>query len=196
MTDILGNFVHNQVIPTETERKRLLRTTEHTTHLPQPQLKGTAMQFEIKLLTSGAIIPLRATGGSAGYDVYLPKSELTEPLCIQPKELLPIYLGFAIHIESPTVAMGILPRSSTGKRGLHLANTLGVVDSDYQGEVILLAYNRNDIPIYFERDEAIAQLLFFPILLPELKVVKDFSMETTRGTGGFGSTTIPRNIQV
>jgi len=195
MNDILGNFVPATPLTTsESERSRLLRETKYITHLPQP--KGNTMQVEIKCLTTGAIIPTRATDGSAGYDLYLPKCELTEPLRINPNEILPIHLGFAIYINNRNVALTLLPRSSTGKIGLMLANTVGVVDSDYQGEVVLLAYNRDTLPIYLERDKAIAQMIFTPVLLPDLIEVDHFSDTTQRGAGSFGSTDIARNIQV
>jgi len=110
---------------------------------------------------------------------------------VYPQEVLKIPLGFALHIADPTVAGLLLPRSGLGAKGIVLANLIGLIDSDYQGEICALLWNRNDRdtpPFKIEPGDRIAQLLFVKIALPALIPVADFDAATARGTEGFGST--------
>jgi dUTP pyrophosphatase len=103
-----------------------------------------------------------------------------------------IAAGFALHLASAQVAAVILPRSGLGhKKGLVLGNALGLIDADYQGPVMISAWNRNaadSAPIVIEPGERIAQMMFVPILRPQLRPVADFTSPSARGEGGFGST--------
>ncbi len=103
-----------------------------------------------------------------------------------------IAAGFALHLASAQVAAIILPRSGLGhKKGLVLGNALGLIDADYQGPVMISAWNRNaadSAPIVIEPGERIAQMMFVPILRPQLRPVADFTSPSARGEGGFGST--------
>ncbi len=103
-----------------------------------------------------------------------------------------IEAGFALSIADPAIAALIVPRSGQGhKRGLILGNSVGVIDADYQGPVLISAWNRNapgTPPIVIEPGERIAQMLFVPVLHPDFVVTEIFSEATARGAGGFGST--------
>jgi dUTP pyrophosphatase len=120
---------------------------------------------------------------------------LDAPLAIAPgapAALVPS--GIAIHIGDPNIAAVILPRSGLGhKRGLVLGNLVGLIDADYQGELLISMWNRNAAgtdPIRIEPGERVAQMLFVPVLRPTLTVVDAFSAVSVRQAGGFGSTGI------
>lgn len=130
-------------------------------------------------------LPHYATEGSAGLDL---RALLTEPLTLQPgqTELLPT--GLAIHISDPGLAAMILPRSGLGhKHGIVLGNLVGLIDSDYQGQLMVSCWNRSDRPFTIEPGERIAQLVLVPVLQAQLEVVDDFA-DSLRGVGGFGHT--------
>jgi dUTP pyrophosphatase len=99
-----------------------------------------------------------------------------------------ISAGFALHIGDPHAAALILPRSGLGHRGLVLGNLVGLIDPDYTGPITVSAWNRGAEPIELAPGARFAQLMFVPILRPELEIVDAFSSETARGAGGFGST--------
>ncbi len=107
-----------------------------------------------------------------------------------PARLVPA--GIALHIADARVAAMIVPRSGNGhRRGLVLGNTIGVIDADYTGPVLISVWNRSALdgePIRIEPGDRIAQLLFVPIVRPEFRIVAEFSQVTERGSGGFGST--------
>lgn len=118
---------------------------------------------------------------------------LDDPVAIPPgtpAQLIPA--GLAIHIGNPNIAALILPRSGLGhKRGLVLGNSLGLIDADYQGELLISAWNRSPTgtdPIVIAPGDRIAQLMFVPVIRPAFTVVETFSAATQRETGGFGST--------
>lgn len=118
---------------------------------------------------------------------------IDEPLVLEPQAaavLVPS--GVSIHIGNPLVAGIIVPRSGLGhKRGLVLGNSTGVLDADFTGELMISCWNRSRLgssPVVIEPGDRIAQLLFVPILRPEIRVVDDFSRTTVRAGGGFGST--------
>lgn len=100
-------------------------------------------------------------------------------------------IGFGFHINNPFVAALVMPRSSTGKKGLILKNTIGLIDSDYQGEVICNVANINpegSDPVVIKRGDRLFQLMFVPIVRADAKWVEEFGEKSDRGEGGFGST--------
>ncbi|MDF3838172.1 dUTP diphosphatase [Cupriavidus basilensis] len=118
---------------------------------------------------------------------------LDAPLTIEagtPAQLVPA--GIAVHMGNPYMAATIAPRSGLGhKKGLVLGNSIGVIDADYQGPIMVSVWNRNapgTEPIVIQPGERIAQMMFVPVLRPVFKTVEDFSADTVRGAGGFGST--------
>lgn len=124
-----------------------------------------------------------ATEGSAAVDV-----RLAECVRVKPGATVPARTG--LYLEMPeTMAALLLPRSGLGSKGLVLANTVGLIDSDYRGEITLMLHNRNTTgkPIHVEEGDRAAQMLFIPILRPEL-ILTDKLSQTKRGDGGFGST--------
>jgi dUTP diphosphatase len=128
-------------------------------------------------------LPEYATGGSAGLDL---RAALEAPLPLDPgrSELIPT--GIAIHIGDPELAALILPRSGLGHRhGIVLGNLVGLIDSDYQGELMISCWNRGARTYTVEPGERIAQLVFVPVARPELAVVEEFT-PSGRGEGGFG----------
>lgn len=130
-------------------------------------------------------LPDYATRGSAGLDL---RAMLESPLELSPgeSELLPT--GMAIHIGEPGVAAMILPRSGLGHRhGIVLGNLVGLIDSDYQGELLVSCWNRGRAPFRIEVGERIAQLVLVPVLRARFELVHEF-VESRRGDGGFGHT--------
>ena len=130
-------------------------------------------------------LPAHATEGSAGIDL---RACLDEPLSLEPgqTELLPT--GMAIHLDDPSLAAMILPRSGLGhKHGIVLGNLVGLIDSDYQGELMVSCWNRGHAPFEIEPGLRIAQLIIVPVVQAKFTVVDDFQA-TERGTGGFGHT--------
>ena len=145
--------------------------------------------IQIKILDSrlGNAIPLPhyATSGSAGLDL---RACLDSSLTIQPAETVLIPTGMAIHIEDPGLAAMILPRSGLGhKHGIVLGNLVGLIDSDYQGQVFVSCWNRSDQPFMIDIGERIAQLIIVPVIQARFDVVDEFT-ESSRGEGGFGHT--------
>ncbi len=130
-------------------------------------------------------IPEYATDGSAGIDL---RACLEQTETIAAGETLLIPTGFAIHMEDPTMAAVILPRSGLGhKHGIVLGNLVGLIDSDYQGQVFISCWNRGDSDFIIEVGERIAQLVFVPVVKAQFELVPEFT-ESTRGQGGFGHT--------
>ena len=128
-------------------------------------------------------LPAYATAGSAGLDL---RACLKAPLILAPgrAELLPT--GLAIHVEDPGLAAVILPRSGLGhKHGIVLGNLVGLIDSDYQGELMVSCWNRSAEPFTITPGERIAQLIIVPVVQVQLEVVEDFAA-SSRGAGGFG----------
>ncbi|MBM2854265.1 MAG: dut [Steroidobacteraceae bacterium] len=134
----------------------------------------------------GGEIPLPgyATDGSAGLDL---RACLDAPVTLEPGQTHLVPTGFAIHLEDPGLAAVLLPRSGLGHRhGIVLGNLVGLIDSDYQGQVMISVWNRGNHPFTISPGERIAQMIIVPVVQVELEVVSDFS-ESTRGAGGFGS---------
>ncbi len=130
-------------------------------------------------------LPEYATPGSAGLDL---RACLSEPLEIAPGEVQLIPTGLAIHINDPGYAATIMPRSGLGhKHGIVLGNLVGLIDSDYQGPLMLSCWNRSERTYTIQPAERIAQLVVVPVSRVTFDVVDEFS-STDRGEGGFGST--------
>ena len=130
-------------------------------------------------------LPSYATPGSAGLDL---RACITEPLVIEPGETRLVPTGLAIHIADPGYAALILPRSGLGhKHGIVLGNLVGLIDSDYQGQLMVSTWNRGDNAFTLNPLDRLAQLVIVPILQVGFNVVDEFG-ESARGTGGFGST--------
>jgi len=130
-------------------------------------------------------LPAYATPGSAGLDL---RACLDAPLLLEPGQTRLIPTGLAIHIEDPGLAAMILPRSGLGhKHGIVLGNLVGLIDSDYQGPLMVSCWNRGHTTFTVEPLERIAQLVIVPVVQATFKVVDEFPV-SDRGAGGFGST--------
>ena len=128
-------------------------------------------------------LPEYATDGSAGMDLRAALEQTTE---IKPGETLLIPTGLSIYVEDPNMAAVILPRSGLGhKHGIVLGNLVGLIDSDYQGQLFISCWNRGDTNFTIEVGDRIAQLVIVPVIQAEFEVVDDF-VKTHRGAGGFG----------
>jgi len=128
-------------------------------------------------------LPEYATTGSAGMDL---RACTESSLTINPGETHLIPTGLAIHIEDPSLAATILPRSGMGhKHGIVLGNLVGLIDSDYQGQLFISCWNRGDTPYTIEVGDRIAQLMIIPVVQVRLNQVDDFD-KSDRGAGGFG----------
>lgn len=140
--------------------------------------------LKIKRLRPSARIPQNATPGSAGYDLC---ADLDVPTAIPARRTVKIPTGLAMAIE-PGYAGFVFARSGLAiKRGIVPANCVGVIDSDYRGEVIVGLYNHTDEPFTVEPGDRIAQLVLLPVHTPEIEECAELG-ETSRGEGGFGST--------
>jgi dUTP pyrophosphatase len=129
-------------------------------------------------------LPEYSTKGSAGMDL---RACLDGPLLLKPGDTQLIPTGIAIYIEDPGLAAIILPRSGLGhKHGIVLGNLVGLIDSDYQGEILVSCWNRGNIEYRVEPGERVAQLVLIPVVQAELLVVDEFEV-TDRGSDGFGS---------
>lgn len=145
------------------------------------------MQIDLKVLDArmAEYLPRYATPGSAGLDL---RALLDEPVTIALGETRLVRTGLAIHIANPGFAALILPRSGLGhKKGIVLGNLVGLIDSDYQGELMISTWNRGSEPFTLEPFERLAQLVVVPVVQPEFRVVDEFDA-SERGEGGFGST--------
>jgi dUTP pyrophosphatase len=130
-------------------------------------------------------LPHYATDGSAGMDM---RACLDGPLLLQPGETHLIPTGLALHIEDGRLAAMLLPRSGLGhKHGIVLGNLVGLIDSDYQGQVFVSCWNRGSSSFTVEPGERIAQMVIVPVVHAEFEVVDDFTA-SDRGAGGFGHT--------
>lgn len=149
------------------------------------------MKIDLKILndkiTPDMLQP--KTPGSAGIDLMAVNLEkdFGGHLYLYPNQCTKIGTGIAMHLNNPGYASIVLPRSGTGTKGLVLANTIGLIDSDYQGEIILSVWNRSSDPIKINSMDRIAQLIVIPVIQPQFSFVESFK-ETERGVNGFGST--------
>lgn len=141
-------------------------------------------KINVKLLRSGAQMPTYGSAEAAGADLY---ACLDAPVTIQPGQTVLIPTGFALEVPKGCAGL-IYARSSMGvKRGLAPANKVGVIDSDYRGEVMVGLHNHSQLPQTVESGERIAQLLITPVFTPGFNQVEELD-DTLRGSGGFGST--------
>ena len=130
-------------------------------------------------------LPAYATPGSAGLDL---RACLDEPLVLAPNAWQLVPTGIAIHLADPGFAAMILPRSGLGhKHGIVLGNLVGLIDSDYQGQLMVSAWNRSSVAFTIEPMERLAQLVIVPVLQARFNVVTEFPA-SVRGEGGYGST--------
>lgn len=142
-------------------------------------------KLKIKKLRDNAVLPKRATAGSAGMDLY---ACIEEPLTVQPHECVKIPTGIAVALPSALYGAFIFARSGLSiKHGLAPANCVGVVDSDYRGEVIVGLVNQFNEPYTIEPHERVAQMVIMPVSLMDVEEC-DVLDETERDDGGFGST--------
>ena len=146
------------------------------------------MKLDIKILDTRLrdMMPAYATAGSAGLDL---RACLDEPLTLAPNAWQLVPTGMAMHLKDPAYAALILPRSGLGhKHGIVLGNLVGLIDSDYQGQLMVSAWNRSEVAFTIEPMERIAQLVIVPVVQAQFHVVDEFTQASERGEGGYGST--------
>ncbi len=146
------------------------------------------MNIDLKIIDPrmASQLPAYATPGSAGLDL---RACLNEPLTLAPNAWQLVPTGIAIHLCDPGYAAMILPRSGLGhKHGIVLGNLVGLIDSDYQGQLMVSAWNRSEVPFTIEPMERIAQLVVVPVVQARFNVVEEFAAASERGEGGYGST--------
>ena len=146
------------------------------------------MKVDLKILDERLReqMPQYATPGSAGLDL---RACLDAPITIAPNAWQLVSTGMAIHLNDPSFAALILPRSGLGhKHGIVLGNLVGLIDSDYQGPLMVSAWNRSTVPFVLNPMERLAQLVIVPVLQAQFNVVQDFDAVSQRGSGGYGST--------
>ncbi|MGE0097611.1 MAG: dUTP diphosphatase [Hydrogenophaga sp.] len=146
------------------------------------------MQIDVKVLDPRIAnqLPAYATEGSAGLDL---RACLDAPVTLLPNAWQLVPTGLAIHLSDPGYAAMILPRSGLGhKHGIVLGNLVGLIDSDYQGQLMVSAWNRSDVAFTIEPMERIAQMVIVPVVQARFNVVDEFAAASERGAGGYGST--------
>ncbi len=142
------------------------------------------MELKVKKLHTGATLPTRATQGSAGYDLY---ACLDKSVTINPGQTVKIPTGIAIALPDSNYVALVYARSGLSVNfGIALANSVGVIDSDYRGEILVALVNNSQTAYTIEPQHRIAQMVITPVVLPDLEQVDDLE-ETVRGSGGFGS---------
>ncbi|NBQ86611.1 MAG: dUTP diphosphatase [Betaproteobacteria bacterium] len=145
------------------------------------------MKIDVKVLDARLAqqMPAYATPGSAGLDL---RACIDAPLTLSPNAWQLVPTGMAIHLADPAYAALILPRSGLGhKHGIVLGNLVGLIDSDYQGQLMVSAWNRSGTAFTIEPMERIAQLVIVPVVQAQFNIVDDF-VASERGAGGYGST--------
>jgi dUTP pyrophosphatase len=146
------------------------------------------MQVEIKVLDPRMAdqLPAYATAGSAGLDL---RACLDGPLTLSPNAWQLVPTGLAMHLADPGHAAMILPRSGLGhKHGIVLGNLVGLIDSDYQGQLMVSVWNRSEVAFTIEPMERIAQMVIVPVVQAQFRVVEAFGQASDRGAAGYGST--------
>jgi dUTP pyrophosphatase len=144
-------------------------------------------KLEVKVLDGRirAMLPRYATAGAAGLDL---RAAIKEEMVLQPGQSELVSTGMAIHVADPGYAAVILPRSGLGaKNGIVLGNLVGLIDSDYQGPLMVSLWNRSKATFTIQPLDRVAQLIVVPVMQVELEVVEEFAA-SARGAGGFGST--------
>lgn len=151
--------------------------------MSQPARRALKVRILDARVGSEFPLPQYATGGSAGLDL---RACTDGPLTLAPGRAELIPTGLAIHVEDPALAAVILPRSGLGhKHGIVLGNLVGLIDSDYQGQLMVSCWNRGAEPYLIRPGDRIAQLVVVPVVQVELDVVEEFET-SARGAGGFG----------
>ena len=146
------------------------------------------MNVDLKILDARMAdqLPAYATPGSAGLDL---RACLDAPITLQPNAWQLISTGLSVYIKDPAYAAMLLPRSGLGhKHGIVLGNLVGLIDSDYQGPLMVSAWNRSPTAYTLAPMERLAQLVIVPVVQAHFRVVQDFAQATERGAGGYGST--------
>jgi dUTP pyrophosphatase len=146
------------------------------------------MKVDLKILDPRMAdhLPQYATPGSAGLDL---RACLDSAITLEPNAWQLVPTGIAIHLDDPAYAALILPRSGLGhKHGIVLGNLVGLIDSDYQGQLMVSAWNRSPTPFTLEPMERLAQLVIVPVVQAQFNVVQEFAATSERGEGGYGST--------
>jgi len=146
------------------------------------------MKVDLKILDPRMAdhLPQYATPGSAGLDL---RACLDAAITLEPNAWQLVPTGIAIHLDDPAYAALILPRSGLGhKHGIVLGNLVGLIDSDYQGQLMVSAWNRSPTPFTLEPMERLAQLVIVPVVQAKFNVVQEFAATSERGEGGYGST--------
>lgn len=144
------------------------------------------MKIDVRILDPRLhqVLPAYATAGAAGLDL---RACVDAPLELGAGDVQLVPTGLAIHLADPGYAALILPRSGLGHRGIVLGNLVGLIDSDYQGQIMVSAWNRGSAPYTLTPLERLAQLVVVPVVQAELNLVDDFAA-SARGQAGFGST--------
>ena len=146
------------------------------------------MKVDLKILDPRMAdqLPQYATPGSAGLDL---RACLDAAITLEPNAWQLVPTGIAIHLDDPAYAALILPRSGLGhKYGIVLGNLVGLIDSDYQGQLMVSAWNRSSTPFTLEPMERLAQLVIVPVVQAQFNVVQEFAAKSERGESGYGST--------
>ena len=146
------------------------------------------LQVDLKILDERIRehMPVYATAGSAGLDL---RACLDAPLTLQPNAWQLVPTGMAVHLNDPGYAALLLPRSGLGhKHGIVLGNLVGLIDSDYQGQLMVSVWNRSNEPFTVEPLERVAQMVIVPVVQAQFNVVDDFAQASARGACGYGST--------
>ena len=146
------------------------------------------MQIDVKIMDGRLAdqLPAYATSGSAGLDL---RACLDAPLTLAPNAWQLVPTGIAVYLKDPGYAALLLPRSGLGhKHGIVLGNLVGLIDSDYQGQLMVSCWNRSDLAFTIDPMERIAQMVIVPVVQAQFHVVTEFEAPSARGEGGYGST--------
>jgi dUTP pyrophosphatase len=155
---------------------------------------SSVLRVQLKKLYPDAIVPKFQTEGAAGFDLHAKVSREDEKFgvvhafTLAPRSIAAVSTGIAVSINNPDWGLFLFGRSGLGKKGIRLANSVGVIDSDYQGELIVMLRNDSDEPFTVAHGDRIAQGVFMPVRQAQFIEVEEFSVRTARGEGGFGST--------
>ena len=146
------------------------------------------MHIDLKIMDPRMVehLPAYATPGSAGLDL---RACLDAPLTLAPNAWQLVPTGLAVHLADPAYAAMLLPRSGLGhKHGIVLGNLVGLIDSDYQGQLMVSCWNRSPTAFTIEPMDRIAQMVIVPVVQAQFNVVQEFAAKSERGEGGYGST--------
>jgi len=155
------------------------------THL---EFTENTMKIDLKIMDPRMAdqLPAYASPGSAGLDL---RACIDAPLTLEPNAWQLVPTGLAVHLNDPGYAAVLLPRSGLGhKHGIVLGNLVGLIDSDYQGQLMVSCWNRSDVAFTIEPMERIAQMVIVPVVQAQFNVVTEFAALSERGEGGYGST--------